>query len=91
MKDFEAFERHWTKDYTIPFGHCGLMAAKEAFKAGYEAAQPKWLPIESAPDDKDIQLAILNYTRKQYYTKVGWKSLNPNATLWQPLAEPPES
>lgn len=78
--------------------------AYRAWKAGYEAAQPKWLPIESAPLYDELGIIA----RKGYFVfwtnwdeEDGWYTVNMfyensqsgkdrkwRPTHWQPL--PPE-
>ena len=65
----------------------------------FEAAQPKWLPIESAPKDgidiwlydrqwsPDPQIGYWCYRLGSWLSDSGSK-LNP--TRWQPLPEPPK-
>ena len=45
LKEINADERYYNP------GKCGMY---DAFKAGYQLAQPEWLSIDSAPKDKQI-------------------------------------
>ena len=66
---------------------------------GWEASQPKWMPIESAPDQEEVLLYISNppfgdKPRQAIggcFTENGKKySTCAGATHWHPKLEPPK-
>jgi len=97
----KAFIKYWTKDGTIPDGDCGRKDSLRAFEAG----QPQWQPIESAPKDGTKilcyhpSLFAYNETWEEWQMVLVWdgdkwtdldEGYEANhPTHWQPLPKPP--
>ena len=74
-------------------------ATEQAYKNGYEAGKPKWIPVtERLPEAGDTVLVCGSrggvYTaymyRPNFWHKLNSKSHYCNPTHWMPLPEPPK-
>lgn len=67
---------------------------KEIAKAAWEAARPKWLPIESAPEFKDVlvkeitgHVYIAERQRDKWWQSVESADIRVRPVKWMPIPE----
>ena len=88
--------RHWANDETIEFEPSYYNRMRRA----YNAAKPKWQPIETAPVNEMVLVLwddkyICSATYEKEYDEMVWYMygdtvLECEPTHWMPLLEPPE-
>ncbi len=85
----EQFEKWWEKN------GCHPKASPEIWmgvvECAYEAAQPKWQPIELPREDKTVLVLLrVPLFDGKYHIRTGLPEMTKEATHWQPLPEPPK-
>ena len=84
-REEEEFDKYWEEESrSIPsYDICQL---KEVARAAWQAAQPQWQPIETAPRNGSIFL-IVDSDGKRYTATYNGKV---TSTHWMPLPPPPQ-
>lgn len=100
MSEFEKWAAEWNGGL-LNDPDDSARVAKAAAQAAWQAAKPKWQPIETAPDREYILILVDGQITGVGSTYLGdwWASmpngevceLNEPPTHWMPLPAPPET
>ena len=77
-------------------------ATEQAYKNGYEAGKPKWIPVTEKLPEKDGSVLVYNgygrgilwFEKGNGFNEIddyGWVRPVDSVTHWMPLPEPPKN